>query len=153
MSRRIERENYQLLLNITTAGHLISFERDGSVLTEVSSSAHHPLPKRRLLLSMPVDKPDEQRTRIRDIEHTCTVQLEGVNPKTFLTIQKQLNKQPQTEGLVHRFEPSGRMAIGAVSYINVQSYQSHVLIRSFHTFPDTCAVMKSESCFRILGDD
>ena len=76
--------------------------------------------------------------------------MENVSPQTFVTIAQQLDKRIECEGLVHRFDSNGRLAFGAISYINVQSFREHVKIRSFHTFPDTCAVMKSESQFKLL---
>ena len=151
VTREYERENYKLKINITTAGHLISFEHGGHVLTEVSASANQPLPSKRALLSHRIDATREDEAVFRDlIEYRCQYQLEGVNPKTFVTIQKQLDAQTQCEGLVHRFQANGRQSFGAVSYINVQSFRSHVKIRCFHTFPDTYAVMKSESHFGLI---
>lgn len=151
VSREYERENYRLKLNITSAGHLITFENGGNVLTEVSASAHQPLPKTSMILSHAVDAPREEATVYRDaIDYRCKYQLDGVNPKTFVTIQQQLDSQVQCEGLVHRFKANGRIAFGAISYINVQSFCNYVKIRTFHTFPDTYAVMKSESRFALL---
>ena len=154
VSREVERANYRLQINITTAGHLITFEHSGMVLTEVSASAHHPLPKQRLLISEPIEKPVSRSVTFRDvIEYESQFEFEAVNPKTFLAVQQQLDDRPVCEGLLHRFQSSGRLAFGAVSYVNVQSFAAHVKIRCFHTFPDTYAVMKSESCFRLTGPD
>ena len=54
-SRTIEREKYELRINITTDGHAISFAHDDLLLTEVSAGAHHPLPSRQMLVSHPVE--------------------------------------------------------------------------------------------------
>lgn len=150
VTREVERQNYRLRIHITSAGHLITFEHDGFILTEVSASTHQLLPKQRLLISEPIEKAATKSASYRDlIDYECEFEFEGVNPKTFLMIQQQLDDRPSCEGLLHRFQSSGRMAFGAVSYINVQSFANHVKFRCFHTFPDTCAVMKSESCFRL----
>ena len=151
VSREYAREKYSLVINITSAGHLLAFEHNGHVLTEVSTSATHPLPTRRVLLSNRIEqqKTDEAVFRNR-IQYRCSYQLDAVHPNTFVTIRKQLDLQSQCEGLVHHFQSNGRLNCGAISYINVQSFQSHVKIRSFHTFPDTYAVMKSESEFTVL---
>ncbi len=151
VSRQFQRENYRLTINITTAGHLITFCHDRHVLTEVSASAHQPLPTKRVLLSHAIDAPRQDRAVLEDlIDYRCDYQLDGVNPQTFVTIEQQLDEQVQCEGLVHRFEANGRISFGAVSYINVQSFRKHVKVRTFHTFPDTYAVMKSESTFSLL---
>lgn len=151
VSRQFQRENYLLTINITTAGHLITFSYGRHVLTEVSASEHQPLPTKRVLLSHAIDAPRKDQTVFENlIDYRCNYQLDGVNPQTFVTIEQQLDAQDQCEGLVHRFEANGRISFGAISYINVQTFRNHVKIRSFHTFPDTYAVMKSESTFSLL---
>ena len=149
-SRTWERENYELKISITTDGHVITFCHDSMMLTEVSASSHHPLPSKRVLLSNPIGSVCNEATTFRDIiGYQSQVQLESVPPKTFVTIQQQLGYKVECEGLVHRFHSNGRLSFGAISYMNVQSFRNHVRIRTFHTFPDTCAVIKSESRFSL----
>ena len=148
--RTLTRENYELDIRITTDGHVISFRHEEILLTEVSASAHHPLPSQRVLLSHPIGSVCNDATTFKDtVAYQSEVQLEGVQPTTFVTIQQQLDEKIECEGLVHRFHSNGRLAFGAISYINVQSFHHHVRIRTFHTFPDTCAVLKSESRFSL----
>lgn len=150
-SRTFERERYSLSINISTDGHFITFRHQDFILTEVSAALHHPLPKRNVVVSHPVDAPHTGLITHKDsIEYQSEVEMESVAPHTFVTIAQQLDKRIECEGLVHRFDSNGRLAFGAISYINVQSFREHVKIRSFHTFPDTCAVMKSESQFKLL---
>jgi len=154
-SKTFERENYQLQVHITTDGHWLSFEHDGCVLSEVSSSSHHPLPTGQTLISHAVEGRCKNDQLLMDgkIHYSADVEFETVAAKTFVTIQQQLGKQNQsceTNGLVYRFESNGRLSFGAVSYVDVQSFINHVRVRAFHTFPDTCGVLKSESTFRIV---
>jgi hypothetical protein len=150
-SRTFEREQYSLSINISTDGHFITFRHKDFTLTEVSASLHHPLPPSRIVVSHPVEAPHAESIIHHDsIEYQSEVEMEAVSPQTFVTIAQQLDKRIECEGLVHRFDSNGRLAFGAISYINVQSFREHVKIRSFHTFPDTCAVMKSESQFKLL---
>lgn len=149
-SRIIERENYVLRLNITTDGHAVSLVHNDLVLTEVSAGAHHPLPSNRVVLSHPVEGVCTDETTVYDtIGYRSESQLEGVNPKTFVAIQQQLDAKIECEGLVHRFHSNGRLSFGAISYINVQAFRNHVKVRTFHTFPETCAVLKSDTRFSL----
>ena len=87
------------------------------------------------------------------IQYESKVQFEVVDAKTFVTIQQHLSRQTdhsEPSGLVYRFESNGRLDFGAVSYVDVQSFINHVKIRAYHTFPDTCAVLKSETLFKIV---
>lgn len=149
-TRTISRENYSLDLTITGDGHLFVFRHNGLVLAEVSAGSLHPLPERRQLIKHAIKGPQVDEIMFRDqINYSCQFQRESVSPKLVLAIQQQLSDQSDAEGLIHRFQSSGRMAFGAVSYINIQAFRYHVNLRSFHTFPDSCSIIKSESTFRI----
>ena len=50
-TRRIERGGYIANVQITNAGHVVTWQYDGITLTEVAASAQHPLPQRRRLMS------------------------------------------------------------------------------------------------------
>ncbi len=150
--REFERDNYRLKISITSTGHLITFQNHQHVLTEINAAANHPLPKLNVLLTHPLDSARREKLTYGEaIEYSCHSQMEGVNPKIFATIAAQLDQQANCEGLLHRFDAGSRCGIGAVSYINVQSFHAHVKIRTFHTFPDTCAVFKSETKFVVLN--
>jgi hypothetical protein len=41
------------------------------------------------------------------------------------------------------------MAIGALSYISVETRQRSLLIQAFHTFPDDYAIVKTQSVFEL----
>ena len=150
--RHIERESYSLDLNITSDGHLIVFRHDGLTLAEVSAGNLHPLPEKRMLMNHAMKGTQTDHLLFRDrVEYDCEFQREKVAAKTVLAIQQQL-PDVDCEGLVHRFQSSGRMAFGAISYIDIQAYRKYVKIRSFHTFPDTCSIIKSSSTFRIASN-
>ena len=51
--------------------------------------------------------------------------------------------------MLHTFGSSGRMAVGAISYINVETRNRSLLVQAFHTFPDDYAIVKSQSLFEI----
>jgi hypothetical protein len=41
------------------------------------------------------------------------------------------------------------MALGAISYVNIETRSRTLLVQAFHTFPDDCAIVKSQSLIRI----
>ena len=50
-SRTVRRGDYQATVDITNAGHVVTWRYQALTLTEVATSAHHPLPQKRRLLS------------------------------------------------------------------------------------------------------
>ena len=83
------------------------------------------------------------------IKYQMTFQLEPVDPEVFWTFQQELANDSQRKGMFHAFESSMRMALGAISYVNVQSRDYSLLIQAFHTFPDDYAIVKSQSLFEL----
>ena len=150
LTRTIERGDYQVKIDITSAGHVVTWRYAGLTLTEVAASAQHPLPERRRLLSYRLKDNRTDHVECRGgVSYQVSFQLERVEPEVFWTFQEELSQDGQHQGMLHKFDASGRMALGALSYINVESRNRSLLIQAFHTFPDDYAIVKSQSLFQI----
>ena len=149
-TRTVERGSYWAKIDITSAGHVITWRCDGITLTEVATSAHHPLPQKRRLLSYRLRGQREDQVKCRGgASYQVSFQLEPVDPEIFWTYQQELVSDGQRKGMLHTFDSSGRVALGALSYVNVESRNRSLLIQAFHTFPDDCAIVKSQSLFEL----
>ncbi|HHK41200.1 MAG TPA: DUF2617 family protein [Planctomycetaceae bacterium] len=148
-SHTIEQPNYRVQIHITSAGHLITWKSRGVTLTEVAASVQHPLPKQRQLLAYPLRGSHQKGLAYRGgVEYTTSFELEPVSASLFWTIQQQLGSDSES-GLLYRFGASGRVAMGAVSYIYTETRARRLCVQAIHTFPDDCAIVKSESVFRL----
>lgn len=148
-TRTVQRGAFEAKIDITSAGHLVTWRYGGLTLTEVATSAHHPLPVRRRLMSYSLRGERTDKIQCRGgASYEVGFQLEPVDPQVFWTFQEELARDGQHQGMLHRFDSSGRLAIGALSYINVETRQKTMMIQAFHTFPDDCAIVKSQSLFR-----
>ena len=147
-TRAIDRGAYSAVISITTAGHVITWQREGLTLTEVAATASHPLPQKRRLLSHRIagERSDRMECRGGSSYQTC-FQLESVPPDVFWGFQQELAAEGTKHGLLHRFESGGRMALGALSLITVETRATSLLVQSFHTFPDDHAIVKTQSLF------
>ena len=149
-SRNVERGKYRARIDITSAGHVVTWRYDGLTLTEVAASAHHPLPERRRLLKHRLQGERNDRLECRGgVTYQVSFQLEPVAPDVFWTFQAELAHDGKRQGMLHTFDASGRMALGALSYINVETRYRSLLVQAFHTFPDDCAIVKSQSLFEL----
>ena len=147
-SRTIQRTEYSAKIEITTAGHLITWQHEGITLTEVCASAHHPLPERRRLMSYKLDGRREDRLDCRGgVSYQVEFALEKIDPELFWTFQQEMSHDGEHEGMLHHFGSSGRMKLGGMSYINVESRSRNLLVQAFHTFPDDGAIVKIQSRF------
>jgi len=149
-SRDIKRGDYEARVQITGAGHVVTWRYAGLTLTEVATSAHHPLPKRRRLLSYRLKGQRSDYVECRGgVTYQVNFQLETLEPEIFWTFQEELSHDCQREGLFYKFDSSGRMALGAVSYIHVETRSRSMLVQAFHTFPDDYAIVKSQSLIQL----
>jgi len=149
-SRTIERGDYSAVVAITHAGHLVTWRRDGLTLTEVAADAGQPLPQKRRLLShrLTGERSDRMECRGGVCYQTC-FQLERVSPEVFWSFQDELAAEGRKSGLLHHFSASGRLATGALSWINIETRASGFSVQAFHTFPDDHAIVKSQSLFEL----
>jgi hypothetical protein len=147
-NRRVTSPIAAATVAITTAGHLVSWRKDGLTLTEIATSLSQPLPQKRRLLSHRIagERSDRMECRGGASYETC-FQLEAVQPEVFWSFQQELVEAGMKRGLLHRFESGGRVALGAVSWIDVETRPRTLIIQAFHTFPDDLAIVKSQSVF------
>jgi hypothetical protein len=149
-TRTVQRGPFQATIQITSAGHVLTWRYHGMTLTEVATAAHHPLPKRRRLMFHPLRGDRSDRIQCRGgVSYRVDFQLEPCDPAVFWTFQEELAHDAELGGIMHRFDSSGRMAMGALSYINAETRSRSLLVQAFHTFPDDCAIVKSQSIFEI----
>ena len=149
-TRTVERGDYRATVDITGAGHTVTWRYQGLTLTEVCTSASQPLPQKRRLLSYKLKGERNDQFECRGgVTYQMSFQLESVEPEVFWNVQQELQHEGQMRGLLHRFTSSGRMALGALSYVHVETRNRSLLVQAFHTFPDDYAIVKSQSIFQL----
>ena len=150
-TRSVQRGDYSAKIDITSAGHVVTWRCQGMTLTEVAAAANHPLPKKRRIVCCSLRGQRSDRLKYRgSVNYHFNFSLEPVEPEIFWTYQKELSLDEPRDGIIHRFDSSGRIALGAMSYINIESRNRSLLVRAFHTFPDDYAIVKSQSLFEVL---
>lgn len=149
-SRSFDRGPYAVTVAITSGGHVVSWRHGSLTLTEVATGVGQPLPQRRRLLSHRIGAERSDRVTCRGgaTYQTC-FQLESIAPELFWSFQEELVAAGSRRGLFHRFESGGRLSLGAVSWIDVETRPRGLLVQAFHTFPDDLAIVKSQSLFEV----
>ena len=149
-SQRVERGDYQAKIDITTAGHVVTWRYRGLTLTEVATTTNQPLPERRRLMSYRLRGERIDRVECRsNVAYDMSFQLEPVDPEVFWTFQHELARDGERQGLFHQFKTSGRISMGAISYVNFEARNQNLLVQAFHTLPEDCAIVKSQSLFQL----
>lgn len=149
-SRIVERGKYQAKIDITSAGHVVTWRYDGITLTEVAAAANHPLPQKRRLITYRLKGERSDQLECRGgVIYQVDFQLEPVDPEVFWAFQQELSHNGERRGMLHTFDASGRISVGALSYINIETRNRNMLVQAFHTFPDDCAIVKIQSTFKL----
>jgi len=149
-SRTVERNGYQARVEITTAGHVVTWRYGGLTLSEVCTTSRTPLPQKRRLMSYKLRGERSDKVECRGgVVYSTRFQLEPVDAEIFWTFQQELAQDAERQGMLHTFEATGRLGLGPVSYVNVETRNRTLFIRAFHTFPDDFAIVKSESTFEL----
>ncbi len=152
-SRHVDRGSYQARLDITSAGHVLTWRWGGLTLTEVATTAQNPLPKTRRLLFHRLHGERHDLHRCRGASYQMGFQLEMAEPDVFWAFQQDLLCDAQRSGLLYRFDGGGRVALGALSYIQLETRERSLLVQTFHTFPEDQAIVKTQSLFEIISQD
>ncbi len=144
--RRVQREDYQVTVQITRTGHVISWSNADVFLTEVAASAELLLPQRRRLLHY----------RLRG-EHTGTLacahgihyqtsfQVETLSPEIFRHVHDEILADGSKRGLLHNFQPNHRLSVAPLGYVALEARPGCLFLSTFHTFPDENTVVKTQS--------
>lgn len=149
-SRLVERGDYTVRLDVTSSGHVATWRCQGLIFSEVCASAHQVLPEMRRLISYRLSgQRSDQFTTKCGVSYRMNFQLEPVEPEVFWTFQHELCRDGANEGMLHQFDSSGRVAMGAVSYIHADCRDNTLVLRAIHTFPDDYAVVKTQSIIDI----
>ena len=148
--KTIERDLYTADIKITGSGHLVTWQSDKLILSEVATSAHHPLPSKRRLMSHTL------RGRRQDyvncyggMRYETDFSLEVVDRAIIRELQQELVLAGTKDGMLFQFSSGGRLGMNAFSYIHFESRLRSLKVRAIHTFPDDSALVKSETVFRL----
>ncbi len=146
----IERERFQAKIDITQDGHVVTFCSDTVTLAEVACSSQQLLPQRRRLLCERIaDKANETIEAARGICYKTEFSIEHVGPDIFHMMQEGLGGRQKELDLLHVFDSSGRIALGAISFIHVDVRPKSLTVQALHTFPDDQAIVKVFSTFSL----
>jgi hypothetical protein len=147
-SRVIQRELYQVRLDITGSGHVITWTSGTAVVSEVATSSQQPLPTKRELFAHALKGTHAEQIDVRGgTSYRTRFAIETATSDMFFNIQQQLSGQESPDSLLHTFDSSGRICWGGVSLMHVEARRRKLRIRAIHTFPDDGAVVKVESIF------
>jgi len=79
--------------------------------------------------------------------------LEPIGATQLFSFNQVIKQCDPANALVHQFESNGRIDMGAMSFLNIESRIHSIRIQAVHTFPDTNSLLTTESVFRVSAEE
>lgn len=148
----VVRDHFQLHLAICEAGHLLELRTPQQTLCEIVAPKGQSLPHRERFF-------DKRLRGIRDeslwmpggIGYQLSFQVERLDPEVYLQLHEEFSVDCRKATLGRIFDPPNRLAPAAVSYLQLDLFPRSLLVHAFHTFPENCAVVKTQTLIELPG--
>jgi hypothetical protein len=148
--RRIEQLGWEADVRIIDGGHAVVF-RSGSIrLSEILSGPETGLPEAGLLFQSHLRR--ERSATLQPgggIQYQSCLEVEHVDPEIFRHLCEEIRLDGSRNRLYHSFPSSNRLAPAPISHVLVSSRVNDLSIQWFHTFPDECAIVRTQSLFEV----
>ena len=148
--RRLEQPQWRADLRVIEGGHAVHFQYGSIVVTEVLCGPETLLPEPGLLFHSHLRH--ERSTSLRPVEaleYQCCLEVERVDLEVFRHLTEEMTVPAARDCLVHRFGTTSRLAPAPISHIHIDARFNDFAIQSFHTFPDECAIVRTQSLFEL----
>lgn len=146
-------DGFACTIRLLNAGHAVEFRTGNTLVTEVLTSQNAPLPQQRLTLQHRVRGSRETEQRFSDeLLYQSCFQVERVDAEVYLNFHRELQFDFRRASVAREFPTAGRFTPGAISLIRTEVCADSFLIHTYHTYPDNCAIVKTQTLFEFPGD-
>jgi hypothetical protein len=147
---RVKQRGWEADLRIIEGGHVILFGSGSIRLAEVLSGPETALPEPGLLFHSPLRR--ERSTLLRPggmIEYQSCFEVERVDLEIFHHLCEEMTREVARDCLFHSFGSTNRLAPPPISHIHIDARAKDLAVQAFHTFPDECAIVRTQSLFEL----
>jgi hypothetical protein len=149
-ARRVSWDGYGLAVRITPTGHVLEWRRGDASLTEVTTTADHPLPAAGRRLAYRFEAERRGRCDVAGVRYQVGLQVEVLPPEVFLHVHEELAADGARRGLLFHFRPHHRLGLTPLGFVTAEVIPTGLAVAAFHTFPDEFAVVKTQSLIEPL---
>ncbi len=144
------RDGFQMQLAICEAGHLLELRTPHQTLCEIVAPKGQSLPHRDRFFDKKLrGSRDESLWLPGGIGYQVSFQVERLDPEIYLHLHEEFSIDCRKATLGRIFDPPNRLAPAAVSYLQLDLFPRSLLVHAFHTFPENCAVVKTQTLIEL----
>jgi hypothetical protein len=146
----IAQEAYTATLRICDTGHTITFRYGEHTVTELTATREQLLPQKRRLLEKSLRGGRDESVHFDGgLRYSLSYHMERLEPTVFLNFHEELLSDCKRAAVAFRFPPDNRLSPEPLSLLRTDSGSRSLLIHAFHTFPESCSVLKTQSLFEL----
>jgi hypothetical protein len=139
---------FSTVLRICDGGHVLQFRHGNEVLTEVLGPTDQDLPTRGRCFGFRVrGNRDATHQLPAAIRYQCSTQVEQLAPDVFQDVNEELRKDARKAFLSYEFPGGHRLSPSPLSILQGEVGSRSLLLHAFHTFPESNAVLRTQSLF------
>jgi hypothetical protein len=147
-SARFSGRNWTANVRISSAGHVVEFRDAAQVVTEVTGPVSHSLPDRGLAVGHRLGGSKDWSLHLpQGLKADFSAHVEAVDPEVFRGLDQELCTDARDATLAFRFPGGHRLQPSPLSVVQVETLPRGMLIHAYHTFPENCAVLRTQSLF------
>lgn len=146
---RVTHEDSQLEVQLCPAGHLLTFRRGRQVLTEAISEKQQSLPQQKRVMEHRLRGCRTQTITCAGVKYSVGCQLEKLNVDVFQRMHEELLVDSLKADLSRIYPSASRFAPGALSVVRADVCDASLIVHTFHTFPDNCSIVKTQSLIEL----
>ncbi len=143
--RKFQREDWELRIWITRTGHVITWENEDVLLTEIADADQAFSEQRRFLRYSMRGEHSGVFQCSHGITYQTSFQVETLPEEIFLHVHDEILADGSKDGILHNFQPNHRLAIAPLGYVVVESRPRCLFFSTFHTFPEENTIIKSQT--------
>ena len=145
--REFWNETYSAEIRICEAGHVVAFRVGESTVTEIVATHDQPLPRRCRSFCQRIGNGRNQSARFGELKYEASFHVERLDAEVFANLHQELLVDAERVEVAHRFPAGNRFSPEPLSLVRADAQPDSLLVHSYHTFPEHCAVVKSQSLF------
>ena len=149
--RKVQCQGYELRIWITRTGHVITWENEDVLLTEVADADQAFSEQRRFLNYRMRGEHSGRFACCNNIVYQTSFQVETLPEEIFLHVHDEILADGNKRGILHNFQPNHRFAVAPLGYVVVESRPKCLFLSTFHTFPEENTIIKSQTLIEKQG--
>lgn len=138
---------FEAVLRICAAGHVVEFRCGEHRVTEVIGSADQALPQRGRSLVHKLRGGRDLEAEVDGVGYCCSAHIEQLEPEIFDEVHGELQVDAAKALVAYQFPTRHRLDSGALSVMQAEAASGSLIIHAFHTFPDSRAILRTQSLF------